>query len=180
MGLSTQDMRSCWICPSTCIETYRSRQFIPAVQGLVQCEFRTKVIITKKRVHEISNQTHKMKRFAANLMTTPEYDWWWGKRINDNVPSSCEENTRPIEEHLQVIPSELEIVKQYFEKKSLELGKMIEKFRNSVIELKVSLTKIEKLKGTIEKLEVALQNFELRVELLETSNEHWKEQLEHS
>ncbi|MBA0661535.1 hypothetical protein Goklo_005819 [Gossypium klotzschianum] len=113
-------------------------------------------------------------------MTTPEYDWWWGKRINDNVPSSCEENTRPIEEHLQVIPSELEIVKQYFEKKSLELGKMIEKFRNSVIELKVSLTKIEKLKGTIEKLEVALQNFELRVELLETSNEHWKEQLEHS
>ncbi|MBA0637232.1 hypothetical protein Godav_025207 [Gossypium davidsonii] len=34
------------------------------------------------------NQTHKMKRFVANPMTTLEYDWWWGKRINDNVPSS--------------------------------------------------------------------------------------------
>ncbi|MBA0629538.1 hypothetical protein Godav_024080 [Gossypium davidsonii] len=29
-----------------------------------------------------------MKRFVANLITTPEYYWWWGKRINDNVPSS--------------------------------------------------------------------------------------------
>ncbi|MBA0612558.1 hypothetical protein Godav_013152 [Gossypium davidsonii] len=43
-------------------------------------------------------------------MTTPEYDWWWGKRVNENVPMSSQENTRPIEEHLQVIPSELEIL----------------------------------------------------------------------
>ncbi|MBA0825136.1 hypothetical protein Goarm_021744, partial [Gossypium armourianum] len=39
--------------------------------------------------------------------------------------------------------------------------------RNSVIELKASLTKIEELKGKIEELEVALQNCELRVELFE-------------
>ncbi|MBA0648473.1 hypothetical protein Goklo_016188, partial [Gossypium klotzschianum] len=42
-----------------------------------------------------------MKRFATNPMTTPEYDWWWGKRVNDNVSMSSQENTRPIEEHLQ-------------------------------------------------------------------------------
>ncbi|MBA0875751.1 hypothetical protein Goshw_016235 [Gossypium schwendimanii] len=41
-----------------------------------------------------------MKKFAANLMTTPEYDWWWGKRVNDNVAVSSQESTRPIEEHL--------------------------------------------------------------------------------
>ncbi|MBA0851169.1 hypothetical protein Goshw_014662 [Gossypium schwendimanii] len=52
-----------------------------------------------------------MKRFASNPMTTTEYDWWWGKRVNDNIPVSSEENTRPMEEHLQVIPFELEIIK---------------------------------------------------------------------
>ncbi|MBA0746883.1 hypothetical protein Gogos_009357 [Gossypium gossypioides] len=52
-----------------------------------------------------------MKRFVANPMTTLEYDWWWGKRINDNVLSSNQKSIRPIEDHLQVIPSELEIIK---------------------------------------------------------------------
>ncbi|MBA0613819.1 hypothetical protein Godav_014181 [Gossypium davidsonii] len=43
-------------------------------------------------------------------MTTSEYDWWWGKRVNDNVSVSSQENTQPIEEHLQVIPFKLEIL----------------------------------------------------------------------
>ncbi|MBA0856833.1 hypothetical protein Goshw_003761 [Gossypium schwendimanii] len=51
---------------------------------------------------------------------------------------------------------------------------------NSVIEWKVSLNKIEELKGKIEELENALQNCELQVELLEMNNEHWKEQFQHS
>ncbi|KAK5833509.1 hypothetical protein PVK06_017352 [Gossypium arboreum] len=50
--------------------------------------------------------------------------------------------------------------------------------RNSTIELKASLNKIEELKGNIEELDAILQNFELQVELLETNNEHWKEQLQ--
>ncbi|MBA0682436.1 hypothetical protein Goari_024159 [Gossypium aridum] len=74
----------------------------------------------------IENQTYRMKRFVTNPMTTLEYDWWWGKRVNDNVPLSNQENTRLIEEHLQVIPSELEIIKKDFEKRSSELGKKIE------------------------------------------------------
>ncbi|MBA0800015.1 hypothetical protein Gohar_010489, partial [Gossypium harknessii] len=67
-----------------------------------------------------------MKRFATNPMTTLESDWWWGKRVNDNILVSSQESTRPIEEHLQVIPFELEIIKQDFKKRSLELGKKIE------------------------------------------------------
>ncbi|KAA3485075.1 vimentin-like [Gossypium australe] len=100
-------MGSCQICLSTCIET-----------------------IFTDNVREIFNawnQTRKMKRFSTNPMITPEYDLCWGKRVNDNVPSSSQENTRPIEEHMQVIPSELETVKQDFKKKSLELGKRIER-----------------------------------------------------
>ncbi|MBA0692815.1 hypothetical protein Goari_010349 [Gossypium aridum] len=203
-----------------------------------------------------------MKRFTANPMTILEYDWWWGKRVNNNITVSSQENTRPIEEHLQVIPSKLETIKQDFEKRSLELGKMIEQLKeekmhlgldidvqkleaekmrkgknkaeedldslkidykklplsirtigldalersllegqnenvglkawvaklerlinqyrshNSAIELKEILNKIEELKEKIEEIETALQNCKLRVEIFETNNEQWKEQLQ--
>ncbi|MBA0798623.1 hypothetical protein Gohar_009197 [Gossypium harknessii] len=128
LGPSTWDMESYWICPLLVLRQYRLRQFISATQGLAQCEFAYNGDNYKKKVHEISNtwnQTYKMKRFVRNPMTTLEYDWWWGKRVNDNVPLSNQENTRPIEEHLQVIPSELEIIKQDFEKRSSELEKKI-------------------------------------------------------
>ncbi|MBA0738495.1 hypothetical protein Gogos_011840, partial [Gossypium gossypioides] len=52
--------------------------------------------------------------------------------------------------------------------------------RNSAIELKASLNKIEELKGKIEELKTALQKGELRVELLEANNEYWKVQLQRS
>ncbi|MBA0729193.1 hypothetical protein Golax_020337 [Gossypium laxum] len=48
---------------------------------------------------------------------------------------SSQENTRPIEEHLQVIPSELEIIKQDFEKRSSELEKKIEQLEEEKIQL---------------------------------------------
>ncbi|MBA0878111.1 hypothetical protein Goshw_022519 [Gossypium schwendimanii] len=44
-----------------------------------------------------------MKRFFTNPLTSPKYDWWWGKRVNDNVHSSSQENTQSIEEHLQLV-----------------------------------------------------------------------------
>ncbi|MFQ6667752.1 hypothetical protein Gotur_033663 [Gossypium turneri] len=78
-------------------------------------------------------------------MTTPEYNWWWGKRVNDNVPMSSQENTRPIKEYLQVILSELEIIKQDFEKRSLELEKKIEQLEEEKIQLgsSVDVQKLE-------------------------------------
>ncbi|KAK5844962.1 hypothetical protein PVK06_001109 [Gossypium arboreum] len=43
-------------------------------------------------------------RLAAGPMRTPEYSWWWGQRVTDNIPVSNQEAIRPLEEHLQVIP----------------------------------------------------------------------------
>ncbi|MBA0672903.1 hypothetical protein Goklo_025077 [Gossypium klotzschianum] len=43
----------------------------------------------KKKIREMSNawnQTHQMKRLAMGQMTTPEYNEWWVRRINDNTP----------------------------------------------------------------------------------------------
>ncbi|MBA0671693.1 hypothetical protein Goklo_024024 [Gossypium klotzschianum] len=52
-----------------------------------------------------------------------------GGRVKEsmkNVPMLNQENNQPIEEHLQVIPFELEIIKQDFEKRILKLKKKIE------------------------------------------------------
>ncbi|MBA0876410.1 hypothetical protein Goshw_005160 [Gossypium schwendimanii] len=46
---------------------------------------------SRKRIQEISSawkQTRRMKRLAVGLMTTPEYNEWWVRRINDNIPKS--------------------------------------------------------------------------------------------
>ncbi|MBA0877678.1 hypothetical protein Goshw_013487 [Gossypium schwendimanii] len=71
-------------------------------------------------------QVHRMKRFTVGAMTTPKYYGWWSKRVNDNISRPREECVRSVEEHLQIVPSELEIIKQDFEKRSSELGKKIE------------------------------------------------------
>ncbi|MBA0869842.1 hypothetical protein Goshw_004054, partial [Gossypium schwendimanii] len=216
------EWRASWMIPDEILyrcgdfDWYRSRQFVPTTQGLAQCKFAYKGDNYKKKVREISNawnQSHKMKIFSANSMTTPEYDWWWGKRVNENVPALGQENTRPIVEHLQVVLSELEIINLKIDYKKLclsiktaglgktskqwdllesqnekvrlrarvaELERLLHKYRirNSLIELKASINRIEELKRMIEELEIALQNCELRVELLETNNEHWKEQIQ--
>ncbi|KAG8473920.1 hypothetical protein CXB51_034034 [Gossypium anomalum] len=289
------EWRAPWFLSGEILQ-YRSRQFIPATQGLAQCEFSYKDDGYKKKVREISdawNQTRRMKGFTAGPMTTPEYEWWRGRRVNDNIPKPNQGSTQPIEEHLRVAPSELEIIKQDFERKSSEFGKKIEQLeeekmrlgldvdihkleaeklrkgknkaeedldslktdykklrksirtaglgktseqwrqeigkektradqwekkfhdvrvqedvlkknllesqnekeklrsrvaelerslhqhrsRNSVIELKASLSRIEELKEEIGKLETALQDSKIRVELLEANNEQYREQL---
>ncbi|MBA0575184.1 hypothetical protein Golob_024209, partial [Gossypium lobatum] len=94
---------------------YRSRHFIPATQGLAQCEFAYKDDNYKK------------------------------KRVNDNILLPNQEIIRSLEEHLQVIPSELEIIKQDFEKRNLELGKKIEQLeeRKMQLGLDIDLQKLE-------------------------------------
>ncbi|XP_012468687.2 uncharacterized protein LOC105786747 [Gossypium raimondii] len=78
-------------------------------------------------------------------MTTPEYYRWWSKRINDNIPKLREDCVQSLEEYLQVVPSELEIIKQDFEKRSSEWGKKIEQLEeeNMRLGLDVDVHKLE-------------------------------------
>ncbi|MFQ6644967.1 hypothetical protein Gotur_019693 [Gossypium turneri] len=68
-------------------------------------------------------QIHRMKRITVGATKTPEYHGWRSKRINDNIPRLREECVRSIEEHLRVVPSELEFIKQDFEKKKFRVWK---------------------------------------------------------
>ncbi|MBA0626283.1 hypothetical protein Godav_003979 [Gossypium davidsonii] len=72
------------------------------------------------------NQARRMKIFTVGPMTTSEYYGWWSKKVNDNILGPSQEGVRSMEEYLQVVPSEIEIVKQDFEKRNPELGKKIE------------------------------------------------------
>ncbi|MFQ6660643.1 hypothetical protein Gotur_029081 [Gossypium turneri] len=58
-----------------------------------------------------------------------------------------------------------------------ELEKILYQYRNrnSIIELRASLDKIEQMKRKVEELEMALQNCEMRIESLEASEERQKE-----
>ncbi|MBA0754535.1 hypothetical protein Gogos_022025 [Gossypium gossypioides] len=127
---------------------YRSRQFIPAMQGLAQCEFSYKGDNYKKKVRKMSNawnQTRRMKILAVDPSMTPEYSQWRDQRVNDNIPGSGEDGIQSIEEHLQVVPSKLKIIKQDFEKRSSEWGNKIEQLEEEKMRsgLDVDIYKLE-------------------------------------
>ncbi|MFQ6659226.1 hypothetical protein Gotur_028207, partial [Gossypium turneri] len=79
-------------------------------------------------------------------MATPEYDEWWVKRINDNISEPSLENSQSIEEHLRVVPTELEIIKQDFEKKNTELEKKIEQMEEEKVNLRLDVD-VQKLEA---------------------------------
>ncbi|MBA0755014.1 hypothetical protein Gogos_022244, partial [Gossypium gossypioides] len=72
------------------------------------------------------NLTRRVKRLTVGPMTTPEYIEWLGRRINGNILGLSQEDSQPVEKHLQVVHSELEIIRQDFERRNSELEKRIE------------------------------------------------------
>ncbi|MBA0634415.1 hypothetical protein Godav_005180 [Gossypium davidsonii] len=92
------------------------------------------------------SHTRRMKRLAVGPMTTPEYSKWWVKRINDNVPRPSQENNQSIEEHLRVVPSKLEIIKQDFERRNAKLKNKIEQIDEEKVNLRLDVD-IQKLEA---------------------------------
>ncbi|KAG8482795.1 hypothetical protein CXB51_024403 [Gossypium anomalum] len=112
------------------IRQYRARQFIPTTQGLAQSDFSYKGDHYKKRMREISEAWKKpfcMKILTEGSTSTLEYKGWFSRRVNDNIPRLIFGVARSLEESLRVIPSEVEVMKQEFERKNLELEKRMEK-----------------------------------------------------
>ncbi|MBA0756612.1 hypothetical protein Gogos_020647 [Gossypium gossypioides] len=118
-------------------------------QGLAECEFSYKGDGYKKKIREMSNawnQTRRMKRLAIGPMTTLEYNEWWVRRINDNIPEPSYKNSQSIEENLRVVPSELQIIKQDFERRNAELKKKIEQMEEEKMNLRLDVD-VQKLEA---------------------------------
>ncbi|MFQ6654734.1 hypothetical protein Gotur_025595, partial [Gossypium turneri] len=94
-------------------------------------------------------------------MTTPEYNEWWGRRINDNIPKVNKEDRQPIEEHFRVIPSELEIIRRDFERRNTNLEKKIEQMKEEKMNLRLDIDvqklETEKLRKEKNKAEEELE-----------------------
>ncbi|MBA0729713.1 hypothetical protein Golax_000026 [Gossypium laxum] len=175
------------------VTPYRSRQFIPTTRGLAECEFSYKGDGCKKKIQEISNawnQTRRIKRLAVGSMMTPEYNEWWVRRINDNILEPSQENSRSIEEHLRVVPSKLEIIRQDFETRNAELEKKIEQMEEEKINLRLDMDvqklEAEKLKKGKNKAEQDLNSLKIDYKKLRLSMrtvglgktlEQWREKI---
>ncbi|XP_016752780.1 myosin heavy chain, clone 203-like [Gossypium hirsutum] len=142
-------------------------------------------------------------------MVTPEYNGWFRKRVNDNIPRPSLEDTRPVVEQLQEIREEKTKADRWERKfreaqarnedieKSLsesrnergelrarvaELEKSLHQYRSrkTGIELRASLSKVEEMIGKVEELEASLQSCEMQIQFFEASKKRWKEQLHHA
>ncbi|KAA3460742.1 227 kDa spindle and centromere-associated protein-like protein [Gossypium australe] len=163
------EWRAPWMVPDEIL--YRCGSFdwfVPATHGLAQSEFSYSGENHKKRIREIGNawkQNRQMKRVMIGKMTTPEYNVWLSKRVNDNIPGPNLEGARSEEECLQVVPTELEFIKQDFEKKSFEFGKKIEQLEEEKMHLRLD---VEVQKAEDEKLRKGKNRIEKDLDSLKT------------
>ncbi|XP_012466219.1 uncharacterized protein LOC105784843 [Gossypium raimondii] len=147
----------------------------------------------KKKIREITrawDQTRRMKRLAVGPTTPLEYNEWWVRRINDDIPRSSQGDSQSIEEHLRVIPSELEIVKRDFEKRNAELEKKIEQLEEKKMHLgldvdiqKLETEKLRKGKNTAEeeldslKTDYKKLRLSIRTVGLGKTSEQWRQEI---
>ncbi|MFQ6654741.1 hypothetical protein Gotur_025595, partial [Gossypium turneri] len=114
-----------------------------------------------------------MKGLAVGPMTTPEYNEWWGRRINDNIPKVNKEDRQPIEEHFRVIPSELEIIRRDFERRNTNLEKKIEQMKEEKMNLRLDIDvqklETEKLRKEKNKAEEELGSLKMDYKKLSLS-----------
>ncbi|XP_052489796.1 uncharacterized protein LOC128042489 [Gossypium raimondii] len=128
--------------PLLVLRQYRSRQFVPTTQGLAQSEFSYKCDGYKKKIREMTNawrQTHRLKRLSVGPSMTPEYISWLGRRVNDNIPVPGQGDSQLVEKHVHMVPSELEIIKQDFERRNSELEKKIGQMEEEKMSLKLDV-----------------------------------------
>ncbi|GMI75465.1 hypothetical protein HRI_001215800 [Hibiscus trionum] len=143
----------------------RSRQFIPATRGLATCEFPYEGRGYKKNVSKIAEawkRIYKIEPFDEKPRVTPEYRRWRSMRINDDIPLPDLENNVPVEEQLQVDPSEMEIAKHDFKKKYLMMESRLSGLENEKNQLKFGMQsqerEIERLRKGKGKAEEDLNN----------------------
>ncbi|MFQ6652650.1 hypothetical protein Gotur_024412 [Gossypium turneri] len=190
------EWRASWMVPDEILYRCGDFDWVPLLGILGAVGYAPLLVLRQYRgkIREMSNawkRIHRMKRITVRATTTPEYHGWRSKRIDDNIPNPREECGRPIEEHLRVVPSELEIIKQDFEKRSLEFGKRIEQLEEEKMRLglDVDIHKLEaeKLRKGMNKAEEDLDSLKtdykrlrlsMRTAGLGKTSEQWKQEIE--
>ncbi|KAG8480741.1 hypothetical protein CXB51_025133 [Gossypium anomalum] len=134
-GSLCQKLESCWICTIACSKA-----------------------ISNEAVHT------GYTGFSSELDINLQYKGWFSRGVNNNVPRPILGVARSLEESLRVIPSELEVMKQEFERKNSELENRIEKLEEEKMYLSLDVD--------VQKMEV-----ERRVRL-GRSSEQWQQEIQ--
>ncbi|XP_052885227.1 uncharacterized protein LOC128293760 [Gossypium arboreum] len=132
-----------------------------------------------------------MKRLAVGSMTTPEYEGWLHRKTNDNIPQPMLGDVKSMDEYLQVIPSELEIIKQDFDERNSELKKKIEQLEEEKVHLRLDVDvqkrEAEKLRKGKRKAEEDLDSLKtdykklhmsMRTAGLGKTSEQWRQEVQ--
>ncbi|MBA0610892.1 hypothetical protein Godav_011652 [Gossypium davidsonii] len=132
-----------------------------------------------------------MNRLAVGSTMTPEYIEWWGRRINDNIARPNQGDSQLTGKHLRVVPSDLEIIRQNFEKRNSELEKMIEQMEEEKMNLRLDMDvqklKTEKLRKGKNKAEEDLDSlkinykklhFSMKTVMLGKTSEQWCQEIQ--
>ncbi|MFQ6659183.1 hypothetical protein Gotur_028177 [Gossypium turneri] len=181
------DWRAPWLLPDEILYRCGDFDWVPLLGIWGAVDYAPLLVL---RQYSAWNRTRRMKRLAVGPMTTPEYSEWWVKRINDNIPGPSLENSQSIEEHLRVVPSELEIIKQDFERRNAKLEKKIEQMEEEKVNLRldVDVQKLEadKLRKGKNKAEEELDSLKtdykklrlsMRTAGLGKTSEQWREEI---
>ncbi|KAG8474334.1 hypothetical protein CXB51_034055 [Gossypium anomalum] len=161
MNLQSKDVewRASWMIPGENLCRYGSFDWVPLLGIWGAIGYAALLVLRQHGLRQFIPTTYGLvQRVAISPATTPGYVEWRGRRINDNIPRPSMEEARPMEEYLQVKPSELEIMKQEFERKSLELEKRIVKLEEEKIylSLDVDVQKMEVEKEKKEKRKIEM------------------------
>ncbi|KAL1091926.1 hypothetical protein V6Z11_D07G190100 [Gossypium hirsutum] len=142
------EWRAPWLLPDEILYRCGSFDWVPLL-GVWGAVGYAPLLVLRKKIKEMSSawkQTRRMKRLAMGPMTTPEYHEWWARRINNNTPKLNQEDNQSIEEHLRVIPSELEIIRQDFERRNADLEKKIKQMETEKTNLRLDID-VQKLEN---------------------------------
>ncbi|KAG8475758.1 hypothetical protein CXB51_032560 [Gossypium anomalum] len=170
---------------------FSSRQFIPATEGLAQFEFAFAGEGYMKRVRDIAKswkEIHFMELALYADTLTQDYDIWRKQRVSSQQISST--NYTAQNPFLEEMPSELEMVRQEFErekaKMSRDLSTLQEENYQLKIEVQVERSRTEKVQKEAEIVrndlrDLHLENKKLRNTIknsgLGKSTAEWKEEI---
>ncbi|MBA0642866.1 hypothetical protein Goklo_027202 [Gossypium klotzschianum] len=104
-----------------------------------------------------------MKRLVVGPMTTPEYNEWWVRRINDNIPEPSHENK--LEKKIEQMEEEKMNLRLDADVQKLEA----ERLRKGKAEAEKDL---DSLKTDYKKLRLSMRNAGMG-----TPSEQWREEI---
>ncbi|KAG8482729.1 hypothetical protein CXB51_023950 [Gossypium anomalum] len=155
-----------------------SLRVIPSEVEVMKQEFKRKNSELEKRMEKLEEKNVLESRCRHSKDERKSSEQWQHEIQEERVKAEYWEKKF---QEMQSRNQTLEKENQGLKVKVTELGRSLHhhQSRNSVIELKASLDKIEEMKHHIGGLETALQDCELRIEQFEVREDQWKGKLHH-